>query len=222
MYRSWDNFRILHKIDTEEAWSSSTLILKKGEIALSVQSNNSVQMKIGDGASTYSELPFKFVDSSTVTELIKNAIPTLTGDVTSTSEYDEVSGNVKLVTSVVDNSHNHTISNITSLQDELDKKAPINNPAFTGVPTAPTAAANTNSNQIASTKYVDTAVANKNNITGNAGTANKLKTARKIELTGDVTGFANFDGSRNINIQTTLAGSYVTESDVISLILALS
>ena len=122
MYRSWDNFRILHKIDTEEAWSSSNLILKKGEIALSIQSNNSVQMKIGDGASTYSQLPFKFVDSSTVTELIKNAIPTLTGDVTSTSEYDEVSGNVKLVTSVVDNSHNHTISNITSLQDELDKK----------------------------------------------------------------------------------------------------
>ena len=56
----------------------------------------------------------------------------------------------------------------------------------------------------------------------NAGTADKLKTARKIELTGDVTGFANFDGSKNINIQTTLAGSYVTESDVISLILALS
>lgn len=216
------DFRILHKIDTEERWQSSTLILKKGEIALSIQSNNTVQMKIGDGINTYSNLPFKFVDSFTVTEIIKTAIPTLTGDVTSTTNYDEDSNTVNLVTSVVDNSHNHTISNITSLQSELNKKAPIDSPIFTGIPTVPTANENTNTDQIASTKYVDNAISKKNNISGNAGTADKLKIGRKIELTGDVTGFANFDGSADINIETSITNPSITESDVISLILALS
>ena len=34
------------------------------------------------------------------------------------------------------------------------------------------------------------------------GTANKLKTARQIALTGAVSGSANFDGSGNVNINT--------------------
>lgn len=38
---------------------------------------------------------------------------------------------------------------------------------------------------------------------GNADTATKLKTARKITLTGDVTGTANFDGSDDASIETT-------------------
>lgn len=37
----------------------------------------------------------------------------------------------------------------------------------------------------------------------NAGSANKLSTARQIKLTGDVEGTANFDGSANISISIT-------------------
>ena len=47
-------------------------------------------------------------------------------------------------------------------------------------------------------------------ITGNAGTATKLATARTIALTGDTTGSASFDGSANASIATTLANSGVT------------
>jgi hypothetical protein len=43
------------------------------------------------------------------------------------------------------------------------------------------------------------------NINGNAGTATKLQTARTINLTGDISGSAKFDGSSNININTTVA-----------------
>lgn len=43
------------------------------------------------------------------------------------------------------------------------------------------------------------------NITGNAGTATKLATARTISLTGDVTGSASFDGSANASITATIA-----------------
>jgi sulfur transfer protein SufE len=42
-------------------------------------------------------------------------------------------------------------------------------------------------------------------VSGNAGTATKLATARSIALTGDATGSASFDGSANASIATTLA-----------------
>jgi hypothetical protein len=51
---------------------------------------------------------------------------------------------------------------------------------------------------------------------GNAATASKLATARRIRLTNGVTGEANFDGSGNIDISCTVpagAASTVTVSD---------
>lgn len=46
------------------------------------------------------------------------------------------------------------------------------------------------------------------------GTASKLKDARTISLTGDVSGTANFDGSSNITIQTT--GKFATLTGTIA------
>ena len=40
----------------------------------------------------------------------------------------------------------------------------------------------------------------------NAATADKLKTARTISLTGDVKGSITFDGSKNVSINTTMSG----------------
>lgn len=47
------------------------------------------------------------------------------------------------------------------------------------------------------------------NTTGNAATATALETGRTIELTGDVTGSASFDGTANIQISTTVASDTV-------------
>ena len=47
----------------------------------------------------------------------------------------------------------------SSIQTQLGAKAPLASPALTGVPTAPTAAANTNTTQIATTAYVQTEIA---------------------------------------------------------------
>lgn len=44
-------------------------------------------------------------------------------------------------------------------------------------------------------------------ISGNAGTATKLQTARTISLLGDVTGSGSFDGNANLNITTTVTNS---------------
>lgn len=42
-------------------------------------------------------------------------------------------------------------------------------------------------------------------ITGNAGSATKLQTARTITLSGDVSGSVSFDGSEDVSITTTVA-----------------
>ena len=55
--------------------------------------------------------------------------------------------------------HGHPISEVTGLQGALDAKAPTASPALTGTPTAPTASPSTNTTQIASTAFVQAAIA---------------------------------------------------------------
>lgn len=62
---------------------------------------------------------------------------------------------------VNDDSHNHTIANVDNLQSTLNAKAPLASPALTGTPTAPTATSGTNTDQIATTKFVQAAVNSK-------------------------------------------------------------
>lgn len=59
-----------------------------------------------------------------------------------------------------------------------------------------------------------TATTFKGNLSGNASTADKLKTARNIKLTGSVTGNANFDGSGNIEISTTTNHNHSWATDI--------
>ena len=53
--------------------------------------------------------------------------------------------------------------------------------------------------------------AHANGIAGNAGSATKLKTARQITLSGDVSGSAFFDGSSNMSINVT--GNHSIKAD---------
>lgn len=54
--------------------------------------------------------------------------------------------------------HTHVISDVSGLQGALDAKAPLASPALIGAPTAPTAAGGTNTTQIATTAFVQSAV----------------------------------------------------------------
>jgi len=51
-------------------------------------------------------------------------------------------------------SHSHAVSDVTGLQSALDAKAPLASPGLTGTPTAPTAGADTNTTQLATTAFV--------------------------------------------------------------------
>jgi hypothetical protein len=159
---------------------------------------------------------------------------TLTGDVTGSASFDG-SANISISAAVADDSHNHVISNIDNLQTTLDSKAPLVSPAFTGTPTAPTAPNGTNTDQIATTKFVQNALSaggygdmlksqydtNNNGIVDRAETADKLTTAKTISLSGGVTGSTSFDGSSNISINATVVDDshthdsrYYTESEI--------
>lgn len=58
------------------------------------------------------------------------------------------------------------------------------------------------------------ALTNASGFIGNASTASRLQIARKISLGGAVSGNANFDGSANITINTTLANIAIVEGNI--------
>lgn len=98
-----------------------------------------------------SDLDTKKIDKTTVATSSTLGLVKSGTDITVDS-----SGNV----SVNDDSHNHVISNVDGLQSTLDAKAPIASPTLTGTPKAPTASAGTNTTQIATTAFVQTAIGN--------------------------------------------------------------
>ncbi|MBD5136041.1 MAG: BppU family phage baseplate upper protein [Lachnospiraceae bacterium] len=115
----------------------------------------------------------------------------LSGDVSASKSVDG-SSDIDIAVEVKDNSHNHTVSNISDLtatvnelnvldgitatttelnytdgvtsniQSQLDAKASIDSPSMTGTPKAPTASAGTNTTQIATTAFTQTEIANHN------------------------------------------------------------
>jgi hypothetical protein len=81
------------------------------------------------------------------------ASPTFTGTVAGITKSMVGLGNV-------DNTADSAKPISTAAQTALDLKAPLASPALTGTPTAPTAAAGTNTTQVATTAFVGTAVSN--------------------------------------------------------------
>ena len=90
--------------------------------------------------------------------------------------------------------------------DDLSGQAPLASPAFTGTPTAPTASAGTNTTQLATTAYVQTAVAN---LINSAPTA--LDTLN--ELAASLGNDANFAST----VTTTLAGKQPLDATLTAL-----
>jgi hypothetical protein len=88
------------------------------------------------GAKTFATVPKSSEDASAATDLVRK------------SQLD-----AGLATKAA-LSHPHVVSDVTGLQSALDAKAPLASPALTGTPTAPTAATDTNTTQLATTAFV--------------------------------------------------------------------
>lgn len=127
-------------------------------------------------------------------------------------------------------SHSHVIGDITGLQSALDAKAPLASPTLTGTPTAPNAAANTNTQQIATTAFViGQAGAASPAMNGTATTGTSLKfarddhvhpsdssrapTSRQINTSGLASGGGDLTTNRTINVVAAAASDFRGKTD---------
>lgn len=164
-----DNYSLLNQLILETETNTKNL------------ANEIERAKKAEGDLNFNKVDKTTVATSSTLGLIKSGT-----DITVDS-----SGNV----SVNDNSHKHTVSNISDLtataselnvldgitasttelnytdgatgniQTQLNAKAPLASPTLTGIPKAPTASSGTNTTQIATTAFVQTAVSNHNTST---------------------------------------------------------
>jgi hypothetical protein len=78
-------------------------------------------------------------------------------------------------------SHTHAQADVTNLTTDLAAKAPLASPTFTGVPAAPTAAANTNTTQLATTAFVIGQASNATPLISGTATAGTLNTYSRAD-----------------------------------------
>jgi len=139
-------------------------------------------------------------NSATATTLETARTIGLSGDVSGSVSFDG-SANATITATVADDSHNHTTANVDGLDSALAAKAPLASPALTGTPTAPTAAANTNNTQVATTAYVQTEITD---LIGGAPGA--------LDTLNELAAAINDDSSYASTVTSALGGKVATSS----------
>jgi hypothetical protein len=74
------------------------------------------------------------------------------------SNVSAINNSIGILTTEINTVNNYVVNSVIQINANLALKAAIENPTFTGVPAAPTAAAGTNTTQLATTAFVKTAV----------------------------------------------------------------
>lgn len=123
------NTRIQIKIDTENAWNLVSTTFVPLSGEMCIYRMNDGSIRSKIGDGTTAVGSLAFDD-----EAVRTLISTLSGTVSTLS------------------------GTVTSVQSELNNKAPLVSPSLSGVPTAPTASAGTNTTQIATTAFVQEAL----------------------------------------------------------------
>jgi hypothetical protein len=156
-------------------WNSTT---KKLQVEMDTTGNCSIFIEVSN--QNFSAVPFAY--ASKTAENVSGIVAIANGGTGATT----VSGaKTNLGLNNVDNTSDANKPISTATQAALDTKAPLASPALTGTPTVPTAANGTNTNQIASTAFVQSAITA-------AATPDATATVKgKLQLTGDLGGTAD-------------------------------
>lgn len=175
-----------------EGWSPTIAITNVGTAGTYTKVTTNAQGQVTSGT-TLSATDIPSLDASKITTGTLPVVQGGTGVTTSTG-----TGSVVLSTSPILTTPNIGVATGTSFNSitGLASVAPL---------VAGTAAVGT-STLTARQDHVHPA---QTSVTGNAGTATKLTTARTISLTGDVTGSVSFDGSADASISATIAANSV-------------
>lgn len=122
--------------------------------------------------------------------------------------------------------HTHTTSDITNFTSGVNSLvsgvyAPLNSPGFNGTPTAPTAASGTNTTQISTTAFVNTAI---NNVSGTLNSSIALKANLSgASFSGSVTApTGNFTVLQQSGVSVSTVGHTHTSSQITDFIIAAS
>jgi hypothetical protein len=145
---------------TSAQWATSTVVLATAELGLDTTLN---KLKVGNGLYTWPNLPFINVLPSELAELSQDAINSaLTMGLHMSKTYDDVANTITIDSTLtnVDNTSDANKPVSTATATALGLKAPLASPVLTGTPLAPTAVSTVNTTQIATTEFVQTAVAN--------------------------------------------------------------
>jgi len=168
---------------------------------------------VGDGG--LSEINFTSADHTKLNGIATSAnnysLPVAATAIGGVKEGGDIAIDASGIMTVNDDSHNHVISNVDGLQAALDgksgtghthsDKANLASPTFTGTPAAPTALANTNTTQIATTAFVQTEISD---LIGGAPGA--------LDTLNELAAAINDDSSYASTVTTALGGKVATSS----------
>ena len=205
------------------AQTNQTLTAKEGVFWLTVFSNTGAE---APETVWGSKLKLKAHHASLTTPAPPNPARALTQDdaddlyapISHTHAQSEITGLVAALSGKASTSHTHAQSEVTGLVAALALLAPLASPAFTGVPTAPTASNGTNTTQIATCAFV---LANAGSggawgsITGTLADQTDLDTA--LGLLAPLAD-PNFSGTQNLDGIQNLTGTVTNlAADVVNI-----
>lgn len=153
----------------------------------------------------FASVPFAF--ASKVAENVSGIVPIINGG---TGAATAAGARTNLGLNNVDNTSDLNKPVSTATQTALDVKATLASPGFTGIPTAPTAAAGTNTTQIATTAFVNAALATTASPDATATQKGRIQLAGDLGGTADtptVPGLANKENAANKSTDTSLGNS---------------
>lgn len=181
-------------------WNSSNKNLK-----VEIDTNGNCSNFIEISNQKFASVPFAF--ASKVAETVSGIVPIVNGG---TGAATVAGAKTNLDLNNVDNTSdlNKPVSKAT--QTALDAKAPLASPGFTGIPTAPTAAAGTSTTQIATTAFVNAALATAGSPDATATQKGRIQLAGDLGGTADaptVPGLANKENAANKSTDTSLGNS---------------
>lgn len=137
--------------DTAANWAPVTLVS-----AAIAQETDTGKVKIGDGTTVWTSLPYIKVGSTDIADSTTDGRAILTA-----TNYAAMKTALDLNNVSNTSDANKPVS--TATQTQLDLKAPLASPTFTGTPVAPTATGGTNTTQIATTAFVQSGLSGKAN-----------------------------------------------------------